>query len=208
MNQSAHTNAPNVGLIDGRGCGQILYTLGARFHAVEFADWCTIAEEIVLRDHILISGKVDKFPRHLRLTLQPYIETGIFRPLKTAHDTVDLPRDERQLRATKLAIEQGLTAATSEDANYEVSRVLGAERFTCIPATPLLRQLQHFGMVRRPQVETMVWDLATEYRNLAEAARGQRQRYQQLANLPEVSIPPIALLAISRCRHFDEVLAN
>ena len=54
----------------------------------------------------------------------------------------------------------------------------------------------------------MVWDLAGQYRTLSEAARDARRRFQEFAGVPRISIPPIAFLAISRCRHFDELFAE
>src|SRR5262245_59441692 len=136
---SSIVNAPNVGLFDARGVGQILHTLGSRFRAVEFADWCTIGEELVLRDSILLTGKIDRFPRHLRLALRPYLDSGVFKPLRQAFDVPKLAEDGPRVAATRSALEKGLTATTPEDATFEASRVLGAEAHTGIGATPLLR---------------------------------------------------------------------
>lgn len=202
------TYQPNIGLLDARGTAQVLHTLSATFKAVEFADWCTISEEIVLRDYILLVGKFDKLPRHLKLALRPYVAAGIFRPLREAFSIPELPSDIAQLKATLTAISQGLTATTAEDATFEARRVLGAEAHTGIAATPLLRQMQHFGLVRRPGIETMIWDLAAQYRSLSDALLDVRTRFQRLADLPTISIPPIALLGVSRCKHFDELHAE
>jgi hypothetical protein len=205
MSLSSHTS--NVGLLDARGTAQVLYTLSIRFRAVEFADWCTIAEEIVLRDYIILVGKLDRLPRHLQLVLEPYIQAGIFRPLREAFSVPRLPADPIRLQATQDAITQGLTETTAEDATFEASRLLGAEARTGAPATQLLRHMQHFGLVRRPKVETMIWDLAGQYRKLSDALLDVRRRYRQFAGLPTISIPPIALLGVSRCRHFDELFS-
>lgn len=198
----------NTGLLDARGTAQILYTLTCRFRAVEFADYCSIAEEIVLRDTILLAGKVDKLPRHLQSVLKPLIDEGIFVPLRQSYSIPSLIDDIDFLDATQLAIAQGLTEATPQDATYEASRLLGAEAATGLVATPLLRQLQHYGIVRRPYLENTVWDLASQYRRVSEAAGALRQRHRYFPALPMISIPPIALVAIQRSRHYDQVLAN
>lgn len=197
---SQHQLSSNTGLLDARGTAQVLYSLSARFSAVEFADFCTIAEEIVLRDQIILVGKLDKLPKHLRLVLQPLIDAGVFVSLREAFSIPDLPTDPRQLRATAFAIERGLTTATVDDATYEARRLLGGEAHFGVVATPLLRQLQHFGLVRRPCVENTVWDLAAQYHKLSDAAYALRRHLQSIADLPQISIPPIALLAIQRSK--------
>lgn len=188
----------NIGLLDARGTAQIFYSLSAQFSAVEFADFCTVAEEIVLRDQIVLVGKFDRLPRHLRRVLQPLLDAGVFISSHEAFSIPDLPADPKQLKATAWAIESGLTTTTVADATFEARRMLGGEAHFGVVATPLLRQLQHFGLVRRPCVENTVWDLATQYHKLASAASDLRRRMQSLADLPQISVPPIALMAIQR----------
>lgn len=195
---------PNTALLDARGTAQILHNLSLRFTAVEFADFCTVAEEIVLRDQIMLVGKLQKLPRHLYLALKPLLDAGVFVPVTEPFSVPELPTDPRQLRATKMAIERGLTSATLEDAAFEAARLMGGEARYGVVATPLLRQLQHFGLVRRPCVENTIWDLAAQYRVLSEAATNSRRRLQSCANLPQISVPPIALRAIQRSKTFEQ----
>lgn len=203
-----HRFSSNTGLLDGRGTGQILSSLSARFSAVEFADFCTVSEEIVLRDQVLIVGKLDKLPRPLRLALRPLFDAKVFFSLAEAFHVPELPSDLRQLNATVWAIERGFTTTSAQDATYEARRLLGGEAHFGIPATPLLRQLQHFGLVQRPCIENTVWDLAAQYHRLAGRAEGVRRHLQSVAALPHVSLPPIALRAMQRSKTFEGVIAE
>lgn len=196
----------NTGLLDARGTAQILCSLSARFSAVEFADFCTIAEQVVLRDQIIIVGKRDRLSRAQALALKPFFDAGVFISLDEAFRIPELASDPRQLRATITAIERGLTTASVEDATFEARRLLGGEAYYGIPATPLLRQLQHFGLVRRPIIENTVWDLAAQYRRLSDIAAEIRRHYQSMASLPQVAIPPIALRAIQRSKTFEQIV--
>ena len=45
---------PNVGLADLSGVAKVFYHLRFRFYPVEFADLCTLIDEIILRDHIVL----------------------------------------------------------------------------------------------------------------------------------------------------------
>ena len=127
------------------------------------------------------------------------------RPGEAFH-TPDLPSDPRQLRASALAIERGLTTATVEDATFEARRLLGGEAHYGVVATPLLRQLQHFGLVRRPAVENTVWDLAAQYHKLSMDALALRSHFQSCAGLPQISLPPVALRAIQRSKTFEGII--
>ncbi|MBY0561971.1 hypothetical protein [Hyphomicrobium sp.] len=206
MGTLKHRFSSNTGLLDARGTAQVLCSLSARFSAVEFADYCTIAEQVVLRDQIIIVGKRDRLSRAQALALKPFFDAGIFVSLDEAFKIPELASDPRQLRATISAIERGLTTATVEDATFEARRVLGGEAHFGIPATPLLRQLQHFGLVRRPCIENTVWDLAAQYRRLSDIAAEIRRHYQAMAALPQVAIPPIALRAIQRSKTFEQIV--
>jgi hypothetical protein len=197
---------PNIGLLDARGTGQILHTLSYKFRAIEFADFCTIAEEIVLRDSILLIGKFDKLPRPLRGFLQPLVNEGVFTVHRTPFSVPHLPEDRVRLEVTARAVNSGLTDATSTDASFEARRLLGAEASTGFVATPLLRQLQHFGLVQRPRFEHTVWDLASQYRKLSNAALDFRRRYNQFSGVPSIRIPPIALLAIQRSANYEDII--
>ena len=208
MKSRSGTLSCNTGLLDARGTAQILYSLSARFSAVEFADFCTVAEEVVLRDQIVLVGKLERLPKPLRLALQPLIDAKVFVSLNEAFSIPELPSDPRQLRATAHAIENGLTTATVEDATFEARRLLGGEAHFGIVATPLLRQLQHFGLVKRPTIENTVWDLACQYHKLTDVAREVRNRLQGFAALPQISVPPIALRAIQRSRHFEQIISH
>ncbi len=204
----SHRFNSNTGLLDARGTAQILHSLSARFSAVEFADFCTICEEIVLRDQILIVGKLEKLPRHLKQALRPLFDEKVFFSVPEAFHIPELPSDSRQLKATELAIDRGLTTATVADATYEASRLLGGEAHFGVVATPLLRQLQHFGLVQRPCIENTVWDLAAQYHKLAELAGDVRRYLQSMAYLPQISLPPIALRAIQRSKSFEAVIGE
>ena len=196
----------NVGLMDGRGVAQTLHTLSINFRAVEFADLCTLIEEIVLHEKVFLSGQIERFPVHLRIALEPLLSTGIFIPLALPHRIPTLPVSRQLVQASAWAIDRCLTSATLKDAQFEVSRTLGAEGLTGIAATPLLRNLQHFGVMQRHRIENHVWDLAAQCRAIGDLLASIRSRYQSLASLPVISVPPIPLLAMSRAKDYPDLL--
>ena len=54
----------NKGLLDARSVGRTFAALRDRFYPVEFFDLCSIIEEMVLRDEVILVGKFESFPRY------------------------------------------------------------------------------------------------------------------------------------------------
>ena len=52
----------NVGLLDARGTGSIFNSLRQKFTPVEFFDLCSVIEEFVLREKVVIVGKYKSLP--------------------------------------------------------------------------------------------------------------------------------------------------
>ena len=160
---------PNVGLADGRGIACTFDTLSTQFRAVEFADLCTLIEEIVLRERIVLTGRLERFPAALQQALKPFVEARVFLSFGRWHPVAKLDYDENRVRASARVLTMGLSMASPEDARYEVSRLLGAEEICGGVSLPLLRNLQHFGLMQRPRFENQVWDLAGRYRTMIVA---------------------------------------
>lgn len=196
---------PNIGLLDASGTAKIFHNLSHRFYAVEFADLCTIAEEIVLRDKIIIVATWGTLPSYLLDKLKPFIDAKVFIPYQERFTLPALPSAATPIiAASDYAIRQRLTSATTNDVDFEMRRILGAEEHTGYAATPLLRQLHYFGLMQKPQLENTICDLAAQYRRISDLAERIRYEQQSFARMPFISLPPIALEALQRCRYIDE----
>jgi len=143
---------PNVGLADLSGVSKVFYHLRYQFYPVEFADLCTLIDEIVLREHIILVGKEGTTPKRYIDAIQPMIDAGVFRILVEPFRPIRNEPSSAALRgAAQAARADFLTAATVEDADLEVTRLLGAEVRFGASATVLLRNLHNFGVNRRPK---------------------------------------------------------
>ncbi|MEP7248001.1 MAG: hypothetical protein ABI885_30535 [Gammaproteobacteria bacterium] len=202
---------PNVGLADLSGVAKVFYHLRRRFFPVEFADLCTLIDEIVLREHIILVGKADTTPGHYLAAIQPLRDAGVFRLLA---EPVALPRLSAPpleiVTAAEAASRSGLTSATVIDADLEITRLLGAEAKLGLPATVLLRNLHNFGLGRRPKFEHTAFDLVHRSRKLASDARLLHAEIQR--NGPPrrgftfVDAPPLALTLFKSAGSFEQVM--
>ncbi|MBY0562435.1 hypothetical protein, partial [Hyphomicrobium sp.] len=202
---------PNVGLADLSGVSKIFYHLRQRFYPVEFADLCTLIDEIVLRDHIVLVGKTETTPKHYLAAIQPLIDEGVFHVLTEPFRPVRTEASSTAMRAAAQAAGRDmLTAASIEDADLEVTRLLGAEAKFGRPATVLLRNLHNFGVNRRPKFEHGIIDLVHRNRRLADDARTLHTEIQRngvpARGLVKLDVPPLALNVLKNSASFEQVI--
>jgi len=196
----------NKGLLDARNTGRVFADLADAFYPVEFFDLCTIIEQIVLRDEIVLVGKFGRLPRDHVRALQPFIDDGVF---KICVEAFPIGRDvatDTDLRM--LAHQTGrarLTSGSLVDADYAVTRLLGAEIALKIPTTPLLQHLHNYQFFRRPILDNTACDIVARYSDLADRAQRLKELDFRRCALRPIPIPPIALQVIQRSHNFEKL---
>jgi hypothetical protein len=199
--------SPNLGLLDARATGRTLCELHRHFLAVDFFDLCSMIEEIVLRERIILVGKFGKLPRDYRAALQPLIDAHVFEiciervALKKLHTVAPT-----LIAAGKLAHESGLTSSTVSDADFEVTRLLAAEIDLRVPTIPLLRHLHNYGFTRRPAVDHAVCDLSGRFGDIHSMAEERLRFEARRLRVPHISVPPIALEVVQNARRMDRLV--
>lgn len=205
------TLRPNVGLADLSGVAKVFHDLRYRFYPVEFADLCTLIDEIVLREHIVLVGKLETTPTKYLRAIDQLRQAGVFQLLAEAvmPRRVEAPPAELIAAATDASL-RGLTRATVTDADLEITRLLGAEAKLRAPATILMRNLHNFGVSRRPRFEHGVTDLVHRNRRLAWDARQLHAEIQRNGpprrGFTQVDAPPLALAALKRAATFEQLI--
>ena len=71
----------NVGLADLSGVAKVFYHLRYGFYPVEFADLCTLIDEIILREHIILVGKLETTPPQYLDAIAQLRQAGVFQLL-------------------------------------------------------------------------------------------------------------------------------
>jgi hypothetical protein len=198
--------SPNLGLLDANATGRTFAELRNTFLPVDFFDLCSMIEEMVLRDKIVLVGKYDKLRKPFRAALEPFVREKVFEicvDRVTIRKLATVPQD--LLRASEHVHAAGMTSSSVIDADREVTRLLAAEIAFNVPTIPLLRHLHNYGFTRRPEVDHTVCDLSIRFRDIKQMAakklrfEASRRRYDAIA------LPPIALQVLQRARHFDEL---
>ena len=206
MSDSRRDLPINKGLLDAWSVGRTLVDLKERFYPVEFFDLCSIIEEITLRDEIVLVGKYEMLPRDYRAALHPFVANGVFRTVIVSTTILKTDVVDDTLRSSSLrARSQGLTNATLKDADYSVTRLLGAEIDLRVPTIALLQHLHNYHFVRRPALDNAICDLAGRYRDLKQRAEAAKALDYGRLGLKQIGVPPIALQVMQRARTYEQL---
>jgi hypothetical protein len=196
----------NKGLLDAWNTGRMFYDLSQRFYPVEFFDLCTVIEQIVLRDEIVLVGKFDRLPRLYSQALKPFIDAGVF---KICIDAVKIEKGlatDPELRIlAQQACRSGLTATSLQDGDYAVTRLLGAEITLRIPTTPLLQHLHNYQFFRRSVLDHTVCDVFSRYSDISARIQQVKAQDFRRARLKPLPIPPIALMVMQRAHNYEKL---
>ncbi len=196
----------NKGLLDARNTGRTFHDLSQKFFPVEFFDLCSIIEQMVLRDEIVLVGKFEKLHRSYVNALQPFIDAGVFKICVDAfYVEKGLATDPELRLLARQAQLSGLTSTTLQDGDYAVTRLLGAEISLRIPTVPLLQHLHNYQFFRRPVLDNTVCDLASKYSYLSQRIQMlKEQDFKRLALKP-LPIPPMALDVMQRAYNYEKL---
>lgn len=196
----------NKGLLDARNTGRVFVDLADAFYPVEFFDLCTIIEQIVLRDEIVLVGKFSRLPRDHVRALQPFIDEGVFKICVEAFPIgSDVATDTELRMLAHQAVRAGLTSGSLVDGDYAVTRLLGAEIALRIPTTPLLQHLHNYQFFRRPILDNTACDIVARYSDLVERAQRLKEFDFRRCALRPIPIPPIALQVLQRSHNFEKL---
>lgn len=199
--------SPNLGLLDARATGRTLCELYHMFLPVDFFDLCSMIQEMVIRDKIVLVGKFEMLPKEYRAALQQFIDAGVF---ELCVERVTIRRlttvAPELLAAGREAYDRRQTSSSVPDADYEVTRLLGAEVALRVPTIPLLRHLHNYGFTRRPAVDHAVCDLSARFSRVQDLAEDRLRFEAQRRRIRHISIPPIALEVLQISGTLDDLV--
>jgi hypothetical protein len=199
---SAHS--PNLGLLDARATGRTFAELRSVFLPVGFLDLCSMIEEMVLREKIVLVGKYEKLPRQYRDALKQFVDEHVFEICVERLTIRKLSAASPKLLSASVQVPSpGCRAQPAPNANFEVPRLLAAEQRLRIPTIALLRHLHNSGCTRRPHIDHVACDLSPRFAQLRSIAEERLRAEALRVRIAHISMPPIALEVMQRSRTFD-----
>ncbi|MFN9137214.1 MAG: hypothetical protein ACK5YE_15335, partial [Planctomyces sp.] len=140
--------------------------------------------------------------------LKPWLDEGVL-----VFDTEPAPlQDIQRMTNDLVTIGNSTRDAQSQDrrlenAFFETGRLVAAEKARRRPALPLLRQAPYYERSANVPQDHAVCNLIGKYRTLKDALESMRDNTRlQLQPYIAVPVPPLALSALQKCKHPQDIL--
>lgn len=200
-------------LVDYSGIAKTVNDLLGRFTILQFLDFCSLIEGIVLYDRLIMVGGINskvggpednvesRWNEGLKLLLDEAIivrEKERSRPVNIGE-----PPDRRSIDRDS-GYDLGYTIV---DAWYDTGRLLGAEQLYKKPSLPLLRQKPFYEKSAHVLEEHSVCDLFGRYKDLdAVLSRIRKTSILPTVDYVSVPIPSLPLLVLQRSASTRDLL--
>ena len=200
-------------LVDYSGIGKTVNDLLGRFSILQFLDFCSLIEGVVLYDRLIMVGGVanrvggpddnieDRWNEGLKLLLD---ESVIVREKEKSRPLNIGEKPDRNKIDRNTGISLGYTI---EDAWYETGRLLGAEQLYRKPSLPLLRQKPFYEKSAHVIEDHSVCDLFGKYKDLDSVlSRIRKSSILPRVDYISVPIPPLPLIVIQRSNTTNDLI--
>ena len=205
----------NDAIVDYAGVLKTVGDLQDRFSLMNLLDYCVIVEGLVLHNRLVMVGATphavsegSRVGEKIREKLKPWMDEGAL-----VFDTEPAPLQDIRAMTNDLVTIGNRTRggqsrdAMLEDAWFETGRLVASEKARRRPALPLLRQAPYYERSANVPQDHAVCDLIGKYRTLKDAVESIRDNTRlDLQPYIAVPIPPLALSALQKCRHPEDIL--
>ncbi len=157
-------------IVDYSGIGKTVNDLRSRFQLLEFLDLCSFMEGVVLHDRVIIVG-IEKSPEKWKPALQPLLDAGVLIPEPSLSTPVSI---NQRLVSGKEG--SGYLRQRLDDAYFETSRLISAEKIYHCSAIALLRQKPVYERAAYTSEDHSVCNLVAKYQKLSEALAKLREK--------------------------------
>lgn len=200
-------------LVDYSGIGKTVNDLLGRFSVLQFLDFCTFIEGVVLYDRLIMVGGgamradgtegdvITRWNENIQLLFD---ESVVVREEQRSSPINVGVRPERKRRFENVEYQMGYTI---EDAWYETGRLIGAEKIYKKPSLPLLRQKPYYEKSAHVVADHVLCDLFSRYKELDEVLLQIRKSTDLPGvNYISVPIPSLPLMVLQRSNKVTDLI--
>jgi hypothetical protein len=195
-------------LVDWSGFGKTIGDVQGGFSLLEFLDYCTVLEGVILYDELVPVGAriKDKWETEINL-LQAAGVLSNEEVKSTPADVGPRPDDRARFRYSRVNV--NIARSSLVDSWYETGRLIGAEKVTGISTLPMLRQRSMYEKYALIKEEHTFCNLIAQHKDLSHALQELR-RNARLSMAPYyiAPIPPVPLMVLERSTRKEDFLKN
>lgn len=184
-------------LVDWSGFGKTIGDVQGSFSLLEFLDYCTVLEGLILYDELVPVGK--QLEGKWEEEIQLLYAAGVLSKQNVNSKPANVgPRPDNQFGRPPHG-EIDVARSNIVDSWYETGRLIGAEKSTGISALPLLRQRNTYEKFATVKEEHTFCNLIAQHKDLSHALQElRRQSRLYMEPYYVVPIPPIPLMVLER----------
>lgn len=190
-------------LVDWSGFGKTIGDVQGGFSLLEFLDYCTVLEGIILYDELVpVGGKIqNKWEDETNLLRS----AGVLSTDNISSKPAEVgPKPDNIMHMSHNVARSGVV-----DSWYETGRLIGAERESGLSSLPLLRQRNMYEKYASVKEEHSFCSLIAHHKDLSYALQELR-RNTRLIMVPYyvVPIPPVPLMVLERSKRKEDFLKS
>lgn len=195
-------------LVDWSGFCKTIRDVQSGFSLLEFLDYCTVLEGIILYDELVPVG--EKIQNKWKEEIELLQMAGVLSKEVVNSIPADVgPRPDKRDRVQYSCMNVKVARSSLVDSWYETGRLIGAENKTGISSLPLLRQRSTYEKYASVKEEHTFCNLIAQHKDLSHALQELR-RNSRLSIIPYyiVPIPPVPLMILERSERKEDFLKN
>lgn len=195
-------------LVDSSGFGKTVGDIQGDFSLLEFLDYCTVLEGIVIHDELIPVAKLSRNNMSWQSEIDKLHEEGVLSKETIESNPLEVGNMPNNSCPHPRNRNKGYIARSSiVDSWYETGRLLGAEKKTGISSLPLLRQRSFYEKYATVKEEHTFSSLIWQHKDLSHALQELRRKERyKLKPYYIVPIPPIPLLVLERSIRKEDFL--
>jgi len=193
-------------LVDWSGFGKTIGDVQGGFSLLEFLDYCTVLEGIILYDELVPVGR--KIENKWETEIDLLQKSGVLSGESVSAPPANVGPQPGNRNRFRGSIGNAFIARSNiVDSWYETGRLVGGEKATGISALPLLRQRSIYEEYALVKEEHTFCNLITQHKELSHALQDLR-RSTRIKLIPYyvVPIPPVPLMVMQRSSSKEEFL--
>ncbi len=197
----------NAVCIDTSALAKTAFSLSKKFTLIEFLDFCTVIEQLVLRDAILLTGSAYSAQIPMLNRIQPWLKSKAIITAQEKPNPIHVKDTSNSDVFDRHAdiVDHDKTSVT--DAKYETGRLLAAQVFFKRPALPLVRNYMTFDQVAQPRINQLAFDFISVYGEQTDLIHNMKVlANRRVPNYLQINFPPIAIEILKEAKSFEEMV--
>jgi hypothetical protein len=193
--------------LDASALAKTSFSLKRKFSLIELLDLCSITEQLVLRDAIILTRSVYQVPQPMLEQITPWLNSDAILIAPSNPKPIKVSEAPNTPIFTSHPDVANHEKTTQQDAYRESGRLLGAQEAFKRSAMPLIRNFKTYDTLTKPKFSQLAFDHVARYQDDVDDLQKLLQELNKgIPNYVHMNFPPIALKILREAKSFDDII--